>query len=195
LRCSESSIDQAVKIIKNGGIVVFPTDTVYGIGCDPYNRKAVEKIYKIKKRDKKKSLPILAYSKVVDEIADLDKNSRKIIKNFWPGPLTLILNVKDEKLKNSLGLSKKIAVRVPSNKWTLKLLRKCNLLVGTSANFSGQKPFNNPKNCPKELEYDLFLDDGITNSVGESSIIEFRGDKLILHREGVLSLREIEEVL
>jgi Putative translation factor (SUA5) len=99
--CDEKGIEKTWQVIKKGGITIFPTDTVYGIGCNPYNINAVKKIYEIKSRDKIKSLPVLAYSlDIVKEITCIDPFTEKIIKKYWPGPLTLILKLTDEKLKN-----------------------------------------------------------------------------------------------
>ena len=84
VKCDKEGIEQASKIIRDGGIVVFPTDTVYGIGCDPYNKKSVDKIYQIKRRSKTKPFPVLAFS--IDEatkIVEFDKVSRKIANKFW----------------------------------------------------------------------------------------------------------------
>lgn len=197
VKCNKEGIEKASKIIKSGGIVVFPTDTVYGIGCDPYNKEAIQKIYKIKSRESSKSLPILAFSKeVATKIAEFDKNAEKIAEKIWPGPLTLILKLTDEKLKASLNIDNKIAIRVPKHQCTLELLEKCDFLVGTSANISGMGPFRNPEECYQNIQdFDLFLDGGTITSGGESTIIEFEEGKLKIHREGVLTRKEIMKML
>ena len=96
ISCSNTDISLAAKVISSGGIVVFPTDTVYGIGCDPYSHEAVRSLYKIKKRKKTKSFPIIGYSKNdLEEIAEFNTLAEKIARKFWPGQVTLILKVKD----------------------------------------------------------------------------------------------------
>jgi L-threonylcarbamoyladenylate synthase len=191
--CDKEGIEKTFQVIKKGGIVVFPTDTVYGIGCNPYNANAVEKIYEIKSREKIKSLPVLAYSlDTVKEIARIDTFTEKIIKKYWPGPLTLILELTDKKLKKSLNLDNKIAVRIPDSKCTLKLLEKCGLLVGTSANISGSSPSTDPKECLKNItNYDVFLNGGTITSKGESTIIEIENEEIKIIRKGVLKKEEI----
>jgi len=186
LPCNERGIKAAYDSIKKGGIIVFPTDTVYGIGCDPYNKDAINKIYKIKGRDKTKQLPVLAYSKKeIKEIAYFDENSEKISDKFWPGPLTLILKVKDKKIEESLGLKGKIAVRVPNYPCALDLLKECKLLVGTSANFSGQSSFSDSRGIiGKFAGYDILLDGGKIFNPGESTVVEFEGNELKIVREG-----------
>ena len=193
LDCDDEGIKKTSQIIEKGGIVVFPTDTVYGIGCNPYNENSVKKIYEIKLRTELKSLPVLAYSlDVVKEIALIDEFTEKIIEKYWPGPLTLILELTDQKLKKSLNLGNKIAVRIPDSKCTLKLLEKCRLLVGTSANISGNSSYTNPDECIKNIKnYDMFLNGGIITSKGESTIIEIENKEIKIIREGILKIEDI----
>jgi L-threonylcarbamoyladenylate synthase len=193
LDCDDEGIKKTSQIIEKGGIVVFPTDTVYGIGCNPYNENSVKKIYEIKSRTELKSLPVLAYSlDVVKEIALIDEFTEKIIEKYWPGPLTLILELTDQKLKKSLNLENKIAVRIPDSKCTLKLLEKCRLLVGTSANISGNSSYTNPDECIKNIKnYDIFLNGGIITSKGESTIIEIEDKEIKIIREGTLKIEDI----
>ena len=191
--CEDKAIGKIAQIIEEGGIVVFPTDTVYGLGCNPYNKNAVKKIYKIKSRTELKSLPVLAYSlDIVKEIVLIDKFTEKIIEKYWPGPLTLILELTDQKLKKSLNLKNKIAIRIPDSKCTLKLLEKCKLLVGTSANISGNSSYTNPDDCLKNIKnYDIFLNGGTITSKGESTIIEIENEKIKMIREGALTMEDI----
>ena len=193
VKCDKEGIENASKIISKGGVVVFPTDTVYGIGCDPYNKNSVDKIYKIKKRPREKPFPILAYSMdVVNQIAEFDEDSKKIAKKFWPGPLTLILKLKDEKLKNVLEIPEKIAVRVPDNQCLIAILKNSKFLIGTSANYSGESSFTNSKECSDKIkEYDVFVDGGDIQSQGESTIAEIKQGELVIHREGALKKEEI----
>ena len=193
VNCNDEGIRKSVEIIKNGGVIIFPTDTVYGIGCNPYDANAVKKIYQIKSREKIKSLPVLASSiEIVKQISTIDEFTEKIIKKYWPGPLTLILKLKDKNLKKSLNLEDKIAVRIPNSVCTLKLLNKCNLLVGTSANVSGDSSFTNPQECIKNVKnYDVFVDGGTITSKGESTIIEIENEKIHVIREGALKKEDI----
>ena len=193
--CDTKGIEIAVQTIQEGGIVVFPTDTVYGIGCDPYNLKAVKSIYKFKKRDESKFLPVLGYSKKeLSRIAIFEEKANKIADKFWPGGLTLVLKIKDKKIKQSLNLENKIAVRVPNNNCALSLLKRCKLLVGTSANLSGTTSFKDPQKCLRNTTgFDVFIDGGKIMSKGESTIIEMdNGLKVI--RQGIVSRKEIMDI-
>lgn len=192
-KCDSDGIETATRIIKDGGIVIFPTDTVYGIGCDPYNKDAVEKIYRIKNREKRKPFPVLGFSKKhLEKIVSFSEKANKIAEKFWPGQLTLILPLKDEKLRNSMSLNDKIAVRVPDNDCVLSILKNCNFLVGTSANISGIRSFTDPDVCEKNVSgYDAFIDDGKISSRGESTIVEINENKVEIQRVGSISKEEI----
>jgi L-threonylcarbamoyladenylate synthase len=191
--CDKKGIEIVVKSIRSGGVVVFPTDTVYGLGCDPYNSEAIKKIYKIKKREQSKLFPILAYSKrELSDIVDFDEKSDKIAEKFWPGQVTLVLRLKDSRIKKSMNVKDKIAVRVPNSSCALALLKECKILVGTSANVSGMHPFTNADECLENLAgYDVFVDGGAISSSGESTIVEVDDGKLVVHRKGVVSKSEI----
>jgi len=193
VNCDKKGIEKASQIINQGGIAVFPTDTVYGIGCNPYNKDSVRKIREIKSRDISKPFPVLAYSKdIAGRIVFFDEFAEKIVERFWPGPLTIILKLTDENLKESLNVADKIAIRVPNHKCTLELLKKCNFLVGTSANISGHSSFTNPDECFKNIQkYDIFVDGGIITSKAESTIIEIENEEIKIIREGSLSHGEI----
>jgi len=190
------NLQKVANAINDGAVVVFPTDTVYGLGCDPYNREAVLSIYEIKKRKKTKPFPVIGYSKKeLEKIAEFNPLEEKIAEKFWPGPITLILRVKDKEIQKSLSLDEKIAVRVPNNQCALGILKGCKLLVGTSANISGTKPFSNPNDCSKNLNgYDLFVDGGTILSQGESTIAEIENNDVKILRKGSISEEMIKEL-
>ena len=191
--CDPDGIKLAVITVKRGGLVVFPTDTVYGVGCDPRNPKSVESIYRIKKRNESKNLPVLGYSKQeISKIAIFDKISNKIGDKFWPGPITLVLKLKDEKIKRVMNLDDKIAVRVPNNPCTLSLLKECKLIVGTSANYSGNLPYSDPKKVLESFSgFDVFLDGGIIPNSMESTVVEIVEGDLKILRQGKISEKEL----
>jgi len=196
ISCNDVDIQIASKAINDGAIVIFPTDTVYGLGCNPYNHDAVLSLYEIKKRKKTKPFPVIGYSKKeLEKIAEFNSLEEKIAEKFWPGPITLILKIKDKKIQKSLDLEGKIAVRVPNNQCVLALLKECKLLVGTSANISGTGPFNDPKECGKNLSgYDLLIDGGIISGQGESTIVEIENNDVNILRKGNVSEEMIKEL-
>jgi L-threonylcarbamoyladenylate synthase len=197
VECDSEGIKKAANAIKSGSVIVFPTDTVYGIGCDPYDIKAVELIYKIKNRDPQKLFPVLGFSQdELEKIAVFTPDMKKIIEKFWPGPITVITKLKDDKIRRSMSLKDKIAVRVPNNECILSLLKECKLLIGTSANISGSESFTDPNDCEKKLDgYDMLIDGGKILSEGESTIIEFDENGYKILRKGSISEEEIQKIL
>ena len=188
-----AGIALVIESIRNGGVVIFPTDTVYGIGCDPYNEAAVKRIYELKNRDSTKPLPILGYSKrFLENIVEFDEITNRIAEKFWPGRLTIVLPLKDDKLKRLSRGTNTLAVRVPNNKCALAFLKKCELIVGTSANISGREPFTNPQNIENELiNCDIFLNDGIIQSSGPSTVIKIENGKIKILRSGGISKNDL----
>jgi L-threonylcarbamoyladenylate synthase len=190
------------KLIDNGSIVIYPTDTVYGIGCNPFDDEAVLNLYRIKKRPFNKPLPVLSSDiEQVLKLVNINKKIEALMKKFWPGQLTLVL-----KLKNPTSISKyafdnasnTMAIRIPDCQCTLNLIQmtKNKLLIGTSANLSGYPPVNNLKELGNSFlkGYDAVVDGGIImGNGGVSTIISFveSDQKPLLIREGVLSKEKV----
>lgn len=133
LKKSPVALNEAIKVLQAGGVVVCPTDTVYGFLALAENKKAVEKIYKIKKRPKKKPLAVFVKDfKMAESLAEINESQKKILKQKWPGKYTFILPYK---------LNKTIALRIPKYKFLNDLLKKINKpLAQTSVNISGNPP-------------------------------------------------------
>jgi L-threonylcarbamoyladenylate synthase len=197
--CVRSHTRKCASIIKDGGILVYPTDTVYGIGCDPYLDKAVEKIIEIKGRSGTKPFPVLASNiKYVERIALLGKIGKHLATMFWPGALTIISPLVDPKIsKYVTGGKSTIGVRVPNNKCTAALLKQCKYLVGTSANESGKIPSTSVSDVivSSLRGFDAILDGGKIKKSVESTILDLTGSVPKLIREGAISSKEISEVL
>lgn len=189
--CSAAHLKKAAESVKKGGIVVYPTDTVYGIGCDPYNKKAILKIFEIKKRERK-PLPVLCSSlDRAQKLVEFCQKGLELARRFWPGPLTIVGRVIDDRLPNILSLgSGKLGVRIPNHNCALMLIKLSGgTLVGTSANISGLKSPTSPKDVMEVLqaEYDILLDGGETPLKTESTVIEIRDRQIVLLRERAVS--------
>jgi L-threonylcarbamoyladenylate synthase len=188
VRCGSGSAERAAKIIRNGGVVAFPTDTVYGVGCDPYNREAVLRIYEIKGRDRSKPLPVLVSSvDVAAGIARMGSDAAELAARYWPGPLTIVLEVADEDLAASMGLAGSVGVRVPGGGCVSALLEMCGMVVGTSANVSGEP---SPVRADDvRIDCDMLLDGGdIPGGMG-STIVDARTDgNVSVVRRGALEV-------
>ena len=194
--CNDEGINQIVEAYQKGQIIVFPTDTVYGVGCDPFNKNSIREIYELKKRNGEKLFPILGFSKSdLEKIVEFSSDAKKISEKFWPGQVTLLLPIRKEMTKK-IESNGKLAVRVPNNECILSILKQCKLIIGTSANISGEEPILNSNECKIKLpKIDILVDSGeITNS-GESTIIDFVENGFRIIREGSISKVEIENAL
>ncbi len=196
IQCNEQSIELAAGYVRDGEIIIYPTDTVYGLGCDPYNKDAVDKIFEIKDREKGKALPLLSHSLVeIDRIALLTDEIKKLAREFWPGALTVITYLKDDRLVYTLGVKDKIGVRIPDNHCALRLIEASNgMLVGTSANISGYKSVNNVKELDARLieRVKIVLDGGTTLGI-ESTVLDMIDKRIV--REGYIKKQQIERIL
>lgn len=191
------AVQRAVEIIQNGGVIAFPTDTVYGIGGDVFQERAVQKLFQIKNRDPDKGIPILcaAIEDLIQLTESLPDTLEEIIKTFWPGPLTLILSGSSA-LPDVLSPDDSIGVRIPAHPETLTLLRKTGPLAATSANLSGSPSATTARQVLDQLEgkLDLILDGGSSPGGQASTVLDLRDTPRIL-REGPISLEQINEIL
>jgi len=198
LKTTSQNIRVASQIVSNGGLVVYPTDTVYGLGCDPFNVKAVKRVFRVKS-DRKKPLPILACSVAdLEKIARLSDVARKIAAKFWPGPLTVIVPKKPalpDIVTNDLD---SVGVRVPKHDMAIQLIRLSEgLLVGTSANKTGQKPACTASEALEQLgeEVDVVLDGGKALLEEPSTVADLTTEEPKILREGPVALKDILEAL
>lgn len=175
-----------IKILKSGGIGVFPTDTIYGLLGSALNKKTVEKIYSLRKRDKKKPFIILiSHPKDLKFFTiKLKEFQKKLIKKFWPGPKSLIFECKSKKFKYLHRGKNSLAFRVPKPKWLRNLLKKTGPLVAPSANLAG-KPFaktiKEAKHYFKE-KVDFYFDVGKIDKK-PSQIIDIRKKEIKILRK------------
>jgi L-threonylcarbamoyladenylate synthase len=193
-------ISRCASLVKAGGVIVFPTDTIYGIGCDPYNDSAVARIFRIKRRDEKKPLPLLTYSiQDAEKIVLLGRAGRILTQKFWPGALTIVASVIDHRISPRVAAGNpSLAVRMPANNCILSLLKHTKFLVGTSANLSGKKSLKSAREViDSPLNgFDVLLDGGAVVGGIASTIIDIVAEaKPLILREGAIKSREVMDVL
>jgi len=198
LKATNKNIRLAAETIKKGGLVVYPTDTVYGLGCNPFNVNSVRKVFEVKGRTRK-PLPVLAYSiKDVEKVAEVTESTVKIARKFWPGPLTLILPRKP-KLPGVVTCNlNSVGVRIPGHKIALELIRVSNgLLIGTSANKTGEEPPRTPLEAAQQIgdKVDIIIDGGPTPLGKSSTVVDLTKEKPILVREGPIDLDAVLKAL
>lgn len=194
IRATKVTIQSAAQIVKKGGVIVYPTDTVYGLGCNPFNENAVKRLFKIK-GERTKPLPILASNiKEIEKIAQTTETTIKLAKKFWPGPLTMVLPKKSS-LPNTVTCNLgSVAVRVPNHQVALELIRLSGgLLVGTSANKSGKKPSRTALDAAEQIgeEVDVILDGGSTPIGASSTVIDLTEERPKILRQGPIEIDDI----
>ena len=194
----ECLFSKTQEVLKGGGVIAFPTDTFYGLGADPFNKTAVDKIYEIKGRDSKKPLLLLIDSprKLDALMEEPSRDSFKLIETFWPGPLTILFKPKPTIPKNiTTGL---IGIRQPGNSITRKLLSSLDHpLTAPSANLNGENPATTAEEVELQLgnKLDLVLDAGPCKGEEPSTLVDATQKPVRLIREGAVSFKCIQESL
>ena len=178
-------IGEAIEIMAGGGVILYPTDTVYGLGANIFNNDAVERIYEIKKRDQSKPLSVLVQNtESLELIADLNRSSREIINKWLPGPFTFILNKKNM-VSPYVSASSKVGVRIPDYK-IARALASLFPITTTSANLTNECTLSNPQDILKQIgnDIDLVIDVGDLGDAKPSTVIDLSSSKPTLVRNG-----------
>ena len=189
---------KALSILHSGGLVAFPTDTVYGLGALAFDAKAVESIYTAKRRPIEKAIPILVgeimhTSKVAFEFP---RTARLLASRFWPGPLTCIIPKKPS-LPRAVSATSTIGVRIPDQVTARLLLRAAGPMAVTSANTSGQPSPSTAEEVLEQLNgrIPLIIDGGKTPGGIPSTVVDCTADEIKILREGPISIAEIQSVI
>ena len=192
------AIPAAVKIVQEGGLIAFPTDTVYGVAADPFNAKALQKIYAAKQRPDEKALPALigGLEQLGQLVGTVDHSVYKVALTFWPGALTLILPKRAD-VPDKLSPYPTIGIRMPNLAFTLALLKQTGPLATTSANRSGASNPTTAEDVLDQLggEIDLVLDGGPTAGSMASTVVDLTEPEIKILREGPISLAEIQKCI
>ncbi len=193
-----TEIEQALRILKSGGIVAFPTDTVYGVGSLAFDNTAIESIYTAKDRPVEKAIPILIADlddiyKVADDIPNM---VLRFAVHFWPGPLTCVVP-KKLILPPAVSTTRTVAVRIPDHADARALLHAAGPMAVTSANISGQSSPSTAQEVYDQLNgrIPLILDGGKTPGGLPSTLVDCTGESPVILREGPISLAELMAVL
>lgn len=191
-------IAKSAQVIIGGGVIGYPTETVYGLGCNIYCDKAVQRVFKLKKRKARKPLSVIIANR--DQLNDLvlaiSPIAEKLIQAFWPGPLTLIFKAAPALSQALLAKGSTIGVRIPGNPICLGLLKQCGTaIVSTSANLSGDL---NPVTAEQVIEsfgskLDLVIDGGPAQGQVPSTVVDTTEGRPIIRRVGAISKEQIEK--
>ena len=197
---SKKDIEEAAQILKAGGLVAFPTETVYGLGGNGLDKEAARKIYAAKGRPSDN--PLILHVSKMEEVYPLVENvpekAKRLMESFWPGPLTLILKKSKIVPLESTGGLDTVAIRCPDNALTLELIERAGLPVaGPSANLSGSPSPTEASHVYHDLSGRIegILDDGAVGIGVESTILDMSTDRPTLLRPGAITLEDLTEVL
>jgi len=198
LPASPEAIQQALHILNHGGLVAFPTDTVYGVGALAFDDNAVRSIYVAKNRPIEKAIPVL-----IAEAADMEKVginipaiAHQLAARFFPGPFTCLIP-KQPTLPESVSATDTVGVRVPDHEVTRALLRAAGPMAVTSANISGQASPSTAQEVYNQLNgrIPLIIDGGATPGGVPSTVVDCTGDEIKILREGPVTLEQIKQKL
>lgn len=196
----KEGISEAAEILKGGGLVAFPTETVYGLGGNGLDKEAAKKIYAAKGRpsDNPLILHVSSIEEVYPLVKALPEKAKKLMEAFWPGPLTLVLPKSDLVPKESTGGLETVALRSPENALTLSLIRACGFpIAGPSANLSGRPSPTEASHVFEDLggRIEGILENGAVGIGVESTIVDLSEDCPTLLRPGAITIEDLEEVL
>jgi L-threonylcarbamoyladenylate synthase len=195
----DKAIKEAAAIIKAGGLVVYPTETVYGLGASAFSRIAVLKVFAAKKRPLDNPLSVAVKDmKQADEIAYVNTAARKLAKVFLPGPLTIVLKKKANLPKELTSCSDKVGIRIPRNEIAIKLIELAGPITATSANISGQQPITTADEAREQLgnKVDFILDGGPSQIGVESTVVDVSEEgRCEILRDGAIARVSIKDAL
>jgi L-threonylcarbamoyladenylate synthase len=188
----------AIDVLTNGGMVAFPTDTVYGLGALAFDEQAVSKISEVKGRSIGKAIPVFIHdiSQISRVAAGVSSNCEKLAKRFWPGPLTIVLP-RNALVPDAVTPLNTVGVRIPDFAPTLELLKLTGPLAVTSANLAGQGSSSTARGVHAHLngKIPLILDGGVTPGGIPSTVVDCSENRPVILREGPISLEQILNVL
>lgn len=194
------SIKESAEIIKGGGVVAFPTETVYGLGADIFNEKAIEKIFKAKGRPSDN--PLIAHIGKLEQIgkivSEITPNAQKFIDVFFPAPLTIVLPKSDKVPLIATANLETVGVRMPKNKLAQKFLRACETpLVAPSANLSGKPSPTTWQAVFEDLngKIDCILQGEVSEIGLESTVVDCTGEIPLILRSGAVTLEQLREII
>jgi len=194
---NRSDFSRALHALKNGEVIIYPTDTLYALGADIYNEEAVRRVFEIKHRPFSIPLPVAVDSKKsIEALAMLNKNARNIIDRFLPGSLTVLLRKKESVPMVVTGGSETIAIRIPNQRIALRLLREYGPLTVTSANLHHEKTPGVIKDILMQLQTDIpvAFDVGRLDA-SPSTIVDLTTEKPCVVRSGIITEQELLDAI
>jgi len=189
-RVSKTALSDVLEILASGGLVVYPTETVYGLGADPYDEDAIKRVFRIKRRPA--SMPISMAVPTQEALwfyGVFDEHARAFCERRMPGPVTVIMRATSLAPPSLISKGRMLGLRVPDHPVAAQLLRAYSPLTATSANLHGHSP---PVSCSEAMDQlgkdvDIYIDSGPCKYGLESTVVDFSGGETIIIRRGALS--------
>lgn len=194
----DSKIEQIANGLKTGKLVIYPTETLYGLGANPFDEAAVKRVYMVKKRPFDMPLSIAVRDiTMLEELAVLDDNSRRLVAKFTPGPITILVTKKRNVPDILTSASMEIGVRIPNHPFALRLIEKCGPIVSTSANLHSKPNPTTADNAIQDIGpmIDVCVDCGPCRVGKPSTIVQLSEGGVEIIRHGAIPKEDIEEAL
>jgi L-threonylcarbamoyladenylate synthase len=191
---------EAVAALRRGDVIVFPTETLYGLGADALNSVAVEKIFELKGRELGKPIPLIVADRAMLDsiVAKVPRAAEILIERFWPGPLTLVLPGRKDLPRALLNAAGSVGIRVSSQPIAQQLVDALlRPLTATSANPAGKHPARTIEEARSYFgdRLEVFVDGGTLTSKSGSTVVEISGERVLVLREGEIALSDLQAVL
>jgi Sua5/YciO/YrdC/YwlC family protein len=195
---NESAILGAAEEISAGNLIVYPTETVYGVGADIFNQVAVKNVYLAKNRPFDMALSVaVSDKKMMERVAVLDDNADKLIKAFLPGPLTIIIEKQPDISDLVTAVSKKVGIRMPDHPVAIEIIKRTGPIVATSANLHSNPDATTIDEAVKDFgsKISMYVDAGPSKLKKPSTIVWIMNNEVEIIRQGAISIKQIEDVL
>ncbi|MCL1811319.1 MAG: L-threonylcarbamoyladenylate synthase [Methanomassiliicoccaceae archaeon] len=193
-----NAVNEAAAEIAEGNLIVYPTETVYGIGADIFNEVAVKNLFLAKRRPFDMALSVaVSDKKMMESIAILDDNADKLVKAFLPGPLTIIIEKKPDVPDLVTAMSRKVGIRMPDHPVAREVIRRSGPVVATSANLHSHPDATDIDAAVKDLgeSVSMYMDSGPSKLKRPSTIVWIMKGDVEIIRQGAITIKDIEEVL
>jgi len=186
--------------LRQGGVVAYPTDTFYGLGATIFSVPAVKRIYRIKKREESRPMPVLVsdFEMAKSLAGEIPPMFSPITTKFWPGSLTIVVKAAARLPDGIVGPNRTIGIRLPNVPWLRKLIRQVGFpIIATSANISGAGEIDSPEEVIRQFKnkVDLIVDGGRTPGRRPSTVVDLTGERPIILRQGVISKTALKKLI
>jgi len=195
-------VAEATEVLRRGLSIVYPTDTVYGLGVNPFDDFAVRRLFRVKKRDASKPVPLIVKSiGMAKKLAYIDSNKEKTLESIWPGAVSVVLYKREIVSSEVSSNTKGVALRIPENDFCINLIKAFNSpITSTSANISGENALLDPQDIVDRFKNELYkpeliIDAGVLKATQPSTVLDLTQPKAKITRIGPVKPDELAKIL